>query len=366
MGSRFPGSPVRGKGNWSTLFCVCLAVILFLNIFVWTPLPKTYDDQRETILKHVSDVTVEHFDSSHRHQPPSLATTKAKNAFVTFLADDSSNDTTSDPSADKYFVAVRILAYQLLHAPETRSQQDIPLVVLVSPHVTQFKRERLQRDGAIIYEAPVIGSDWIKTDVATWAQCMAKLNLLKLTQFDRVAFLDSDTVLTGPLEGVFEDPAVALQTTGKNPKAIMADEAPMPETYSFAAMVEMNHEHNYPPTEEHHDFPNINYLNAGFFVVQPSIQLFDYYLSLTKLENRFDPQLQEQNLLNYAHRPEGNMPWKMVNTKWNIHYPSSEDVRGGVMSLHEKWWNPEQEDLTLYLHSWRWRMEGFFEAKDSA
>lgn len=47
-----------------------------------------------------------------------------------------------------------------------------------------------------------------------------------------------------------------------------------------------------------------------------------------------------------------------------MHYPSVQDLQGGVASLHEKWWNPVYTDLRPYLESWRWRMEGFHEARD--
>ena len=58
------------------------------------------------------------------------------------------------------------------------------------------------------------------------------------------------------------------------------------------------------------------------------------------------------------------MPWKQLDTQWNIHYPTVQDLEGGVASLHEKWWAPVYSDLKPYLESWRWRMEGFHEARD--
>lgn len=106
--------------------------------------------------------------------------------------------------------------------------------------------------------------------------------------------------------------------------------------------------------------------SPGFFVFEPNLELLGYYISLTDTPGRFEPELPEQNLLNYAHRPDGNMPWIHLDTKWNMHYPNVQDLAGGVASLHEKWWDPVYPDLRPYLETWRWRMEGFFEARDAA
>lgn len=63
----------------------------------------------------------------------------SKRAFVTFLAADTEHESDSSANADHYFVAVRILAYSLLYAPETRMQSDIPLVALVTEGVSEEK-----------------------------------------------------------------------------------------------------------------------------------------------------------------------------------------------------------------------------------
>ncbi|KAI7127335.1 nucleotide-diphospho-sugar transferase, partial [Hortaea werneckii] len=201
----------------------------------------------------------------------------------------------------------------------------------------------------------------VKTDVSTWQNVMSKLRLWELTEYERICFLDGDTILTDTMDGIFEDAAAAMQESGQDQEATQADEAAVPTTYVFAGVPEPKMKHHYPPSDEEGDWYNINYLNAGFFVLQPSQELLSYYTSLTTLEDRFDPHLPEQNLLNYAHRREGNMPWKQLDSKWNMHYPSMDDLEGGVVSLHEKWWAPVNPDLAPFLLSWRWRMEGYYE-----
>jgi hypothetical protein len=42
----------------------------------------------------------------------------------------------------------------------------------------------------------------------------------------------------------------------------------------------------------------------------PSKEMFNYYTSFLNIKDSFDPRYPEQNLLNYAHRWGGPMPWK--------------------------------------------------------
>lgn len=355
------------------------AILLFiLACFLFSPLPRQYDENRDAIVQHITDSAKDHLSVVHTPEPaPSkatpepaadkatskdLANVKSKFAFATFLA--GTNDV-RPYDEDHYFIATRILAYQLLHAPETRSRDaEIPFLVLVTEKVTEEQRQRLREDGAVVVVAPYLRADWINAAIEGWQDVMTKLRLWELTQFDRICFLDGDTQLISPLDGIFSDPAVAEQYTGNKTAKVKDDEAKMPSTFVFAGVPEMLQKHTYPPTEENHSFPNYGYLNAGFFVLQPSTALLEYYKSLINIPDRFNSEMPEQNLLNYAHRPDGNMPWKHLANTWNIHYPTMADVEGGVASIHEKWWSPDPS-LSGLMWAWRWRMEGFYE-RDSA
>lgn len=343
------------------------AAAIFAFLF-WTPLPRAYDRQREEITKQVSETT-KGFTWHNSHAEAPLKNTKSKYAFATLLAADSEHPDDPDNLHDDYFIATRLLGYQLMHAPETRSE-DIPFIAMATKKVSEAKLDRLRRDGAIVLVVDTVEKpEWITEGAPNWSELFDKLRLWELTQFERIAFLDGDTVLNRPLTNIFNDTAAAAHQTLNRPDKVKPDAAPLPSTYVFAGQPEMNFAHHYPPTDEAHDYPNINYLNGGFFVMRPSLEILKYYLSLMQLPNRFPPKLQEQNLLNYAHRREGeggNMPWIQLNPSWNIHYPTMADLEGGVASLHEKWWAPVDAELKPYLLSWRWRMEGFYEALDAA
>jgi alpha-N-acetylglucosamine transferase len=129
------------------------------------------------------------------------------------------------------------------------------------------------------------------------------------------------------------------------------------------------YDHDFPPSEEKEQYQfGPNYLNSGFIVLQPSAAMFKYYVSLLdKSDGRWGEGLPEQNLLNWAHRrPKGNMPWQTLDKMWNIHFPTVQDMEAGVKSLHEKFWNPEHEDLRPHLEKWKWRMLQYFEERDKA
>lgn len=300
-----------------------------------------------------------------------LNNTKSKLAFATFLAGELDDaDEEAEIVNDHYFTAIRILTYQLLHANDTRSvDRDIPFIVLVTSHVSEARKKRLRQDGAIVYEAEFVETPYINIETKNWRDVMTKLRLWELEQFDRICFLDGDTVLAKPLDGVFQDPAVASRKSLGVESATFDDEAPIPETYVFAGMTEVWQNHSFPPVYENNtDVPNTWYLNAGFFVIEPRRPILDYYLDfLSKNQTKFATQLPEQNLLNYAHRQWGNMPWQHLDSIWNIHYPLPNDIKGGVKSLHDKWWAPEHPNIPelndFYMEK-RWRMEGFFEARD--
>ncbi|TKX25608.1 hypothetical protein C1H76_2258 [Elsinoe australis] len=297
--------------------------------------------------------------------PVHLPGVKSKHAFATFLV--GTEDKVLNGTEDHYFNAVRILAYQLLHSNETRSRDhSIPFIVLVTDKVNEAKRERLRKDGAIVIHVPSIGAEWVKARVDTWDHVMTKLRLFEFTDFERIAFVDSDTLLNQPLDGIFDDPACAEQQTMHNEEKRIRGAIHEPSTYVFAGNAEHTEKHHYPPSEPGRDWPNTKYLNAGFFVIKPSIEMLKYYLSVLNTPGSFVTDFPEQNLMNEIHDQARNMPWKQINVTWNVHYPTMVDINGGVKSVHEKYWMDRPIPFRLWMRAKRWQMEGYYEAMDAA
>lgn len=190
--------------NTKTFWIPLVTIVIFLSIF-FTPLPRTYDEHRDAVIQTITDTAKDIKDvlppvlSHDNWHLTDLDSVKAKYAFATFLAGNADLD--ENWENDHYFVATRILAYQLLHAPETSSRdKSIPFVVLVTENVSEEKRQRLRKDGAIVVVADYIKADWVKTETSTWQDVMTKLRMWELTQFERICFLDGDTVLVEPLD----------------------------------------------------------------------------------------------------------------------------------------------------------------------
>ncbi|KAK5141576.1 hypothetical protein LTR04_002549 [Oleoguttula sp. CCFEE 6159] len=260
-------------------------------------------------------------------QRPGPAHRQSRVAFATFLAGAAAdNDEAAvDDNADGYYLGARVLAYQLLHSPSIGTNSSIPFLVLVTEDVSERKRKRLTLDGATVVVVDKLVAEWVHPGADRWRDVLAKLRLFELTSYAKICFIDADTLVTKRLDGVFYDEATMLQMTLSNPAELKDDEAPLPRSFMFASKPDAwGYEHAYPPVP-----PESDYLNCGFFVFTPSKELFAYYMSLLAIKDRFYPAFPEQNLLNYAHRKEGNMPWSHLWYGWNMNWPTVKDLEGG-------------------------------------
>ena len=282
--------------------------------------------------------------------------TGLKLAYATLL-------TSVDAEHDAYLLSTRVLNYQLLHSNSTMTSNAIPFLILVTPDVPEWTRRVLANEGASIVEVEKIDMEWMKPLSERWRGMMTKLRLFQFTEYDRILFLDADTFVLKPLDGIFSDRAATSRKT-KSAVRIMPDEAPLPESYLFATLPEVGNKiHSYPPL-------TLPHFNAGFFLLAPSAQQFNYYTSLLRLEGRFDSTYPEQNLLNYAHRESGNMPWSKLYHGWNINLPNMNDVEKGVASVHSKLWTtinvlePPEPLLSERWNQVRKEMEEFYTEKN--
>jgi alpha-N-acetylglucosamine transferase len=323
------------------------ALLLLFGLFVF---PTTGQSLGTTI------------DSDHQsHNHDYNTSTTDRYAFVTWLA--SSKDEGKASSENLYLTATRLLVWQLLHDPETKST-GIDVVVMVGPKVNEADCKRLRKDGAIVRKVePVHGQNdsWIIPKESRWGDIMEKLRAWEMEEYSRIAFLDNDTILQSPLDGVFDDPGVKVMTT-KTDTGHVSDEPELPTGYLLSSWVEIGGiEHSWPPTER----TRPGYFNGGFFLLKPDKKMFDYFVSLLDIPYRFDPQYMEQNLLNYAFRWDGAMPWQEINYKWNIKFTTDRDFDGGVVSMHEKFWST-RGGKKVYEHAIRKKaeMEGYYLAYD--
>ncbi|CAG8898757.1 unnamed protein product [Penicillium egyptiacum] len=282
--------------------------------------------------------------------------------YATYLSAPTENKTywisefhnTSDP----YFDAARILTYQLLHAPETRTGLDIPFVVFVHENVDQEKRNRLQSDGAQVIEWSDFRVDWVRPKDSRWVDILTKLRLWEMVQYDLIVYLDGDSVLTRCIDGLLSSAATWLATTKQTLLSLNGTEIRLPETYIAAGLPQLRPNHSSHPSRVPEDFWHWDNLNAGFMILQPSLEMFHYFEALLAVEDSFDTSIGDQSVLNVALSRGGPTPWTAVDFWWNIQWPWPEDIKTYAV-LHEKWWAPMHWESRDYLLSWYWPMIGY-------
>lgn len=235
----------------SKVVLVWLFIFGAFLFFVYAPLPDRVDTYRDATVGIVSGggggggkgnsdshdaIPIHTIPHNPNWKATELKDVTSNYTYATFLA---GNDKSQED--DVYLLGARVLAYQLLHASETKTQKNIPFLVIVTKTVSREKRERLRKDGAIVVEVEDLVAEWIalKDPInPRFRDVMTKLRLWEFTQFERICLIDGDTILMDNIDGVFDDPAVKTQKTQHKPESIKHDEAPLPAEYAFATTAE--------------------------------------------------------------------------------------------------------------------------------
>ncbi|KAE8135972.1 nucleotide-diphospho-sugar transferase [Aspergillus pseudotamarii] len=295
---------------------------------------------------------------------PADTSLKPKYAFATIITGEGDAET---EVKDAYFTATRLLTYQLLYSPQTKSRSGhIPFLVLVTKDIPQEQRDILTKEGATVIPAETLEREWIHPKWSRWIDVLAKLNLWRLTEFEKIAFMDADSIVLHPLDDIFTDPTTDIQQAVPTREVVdsnMNTTVPLPEEYLLSGIHDRWVEMALPPVPGKEFYVANNYMNAGFFVCSPSELLFNYYVSLLDTPDRFDASYPEQNLLNFAHKTDSRMPWRELGPGWN-HKPLavSMDDLYNFKSLHQKWWRPiADKDAAEYIRNAVQEMEDFFQ-----
>ena len=300
----------------------------FLVGYIGYAIGKTYEHQHDLIIAYSSGISGLVADEQYHEVHTALAPTidagapREKLAFAAFLGVSqvgtaghlittliqckqgwSPDNQEKINDEDSYYISVRILTYQFLHDPMTKTDPDIPFLVLTMPEVDEWKKEQLRRDGATV--VPIERTDtggkgyrkgrW-KVSANTpntphhiltpQQDVFSKLEIFRQIQYSRICFVDADTTLVAPMTDIFNDPAAQIRITGHNESALWDDEAPLPREYLMAAKTENSgHVHNHiqhpaiPPasagrkTKRSNDWQDASsdgYFNAGFLVIKVS------------------------------------------------------------------------------------------------
>jgi len=235
---------------------------------------------------------------------------------------------------------------------------------LVTRDVRPSKRQRLVDDGAIIVEVDHVDHNVNVSKMwePRWVETFTKMQMFdpKHVPYNKVLYVDADIVFTRPIDGIFKDkttfPTRPLNRSGQ--LQAQPDEGELPQNFVMAATPESE--------EKDHDYPYINsrksYFNSGFFVYSPSREIFKHYMNILGKPDLYFNGFPDQDLLNYAHRWGGPMPWQRLHFSWNLNWSNDNDFEGGMAALHVKWWDQDQGFLKCkdYAVAKRWEMEGYW------
>lgn len=330
--------------------------VLFFTVAISCFISVTY------YLGHTISSTPQVHSSTAPAADEGAISSRPKYAFATFLSTRIDDESYDDP----YFAATRVLAYQLLHQPETRTRQGTPLIVLVPPHVSETRRQILRDEGATVIVVDLLTPEsWTAHPIeGRWIDQFTKLRLYNLTQYDRILYMDSDMLLTRSLDEIWKEETVILPQKTKG-HASSPNDLDLPTNYVIASVVDNERPGRQRPTP----ITPISRLNAGFIVFKPDTDLYNYYISLLEQPKPlFKDAYMEMGLLNYAHRHNGPMPWAALPPdQYSSNWPQFADIELGSATLHDKFWTPgnkEWIDRELVEMWWRvqGRMEGYWSA----
>ncbi|MDP9565203.1 UNVERIFIED_ORG: alpha-N-acetylglucosamine transferase [Kosakonia oryzae] len=238
-----------------------------------------------------------------------------------------------------------------------------PLVVMVTPAIDDKMRQHLQTRGCRVQEVPVTGPDPAlahRYANERFAEVWSKLAVWRLTEYQRVAFLDADMLVINNMDEVFSlplaaDTIAACHACRCNPQRIASyPESWRPENcyYSWCDDPGM---HGHPPASLD------NYLNGGFLVLTPDEAM--YQQMMQRLAEKADISayvFAEQDFLNEVFRDR----WQPLHYGYNalktlaLQHPQMWDL-ARVKNIHyiiDKPWEktPQPGDKWYELHKLWW------------
>lgn len=302
--------------------------------------------------------------------PPQKPRPKSPYCVAAFLGADYHGEDGDNDDADWYYVGARTLVYQLLHSPTTRftdpvKTEPIPVIIMVTKDVSESKRRRLEIDGATVVEIEEVTADFAIGE-PRYAQVLTKLRVFdpELMPYEKVFLMDTDMVLTRPIDAIFQDESTRLSPVDRNYTGPDAEIAPLPETFMFAATPEsLDRDHAYPFLDLER---KQHYFNVGCMLFSPSKEIYNFYLSILDHPDMFGHGWPEQDLLNYIHRLEGPMPWSRLHFSWYLNWPNINDIDGQMAIIHEKYWEQTLNLAGRIALSRVWEMQGYWIGKEGA
>ena len=253
----------------------------------------------------------------------------SKEAYVTLLAPANPHPWT-EGKPDYYFEACKVKAHRLLRDTTTRDPFNRPFIVLVTPNVPNRQIEILESHGAQVKRVPTIDPPPGTVDLSRinprYRDQFTKLHVWNMTEYNRIAYFDADTLIIRPIHEIFDTP-----TEQKGDK-----------TWLFAAVYDsyqsrVNNNRN-PPGPEDKGREVDRDLNAGVFLLYPTKSQSNYIFDMLRNPPERDfTSFMEQDMFRWAYRDEGPYPWIRLSHLYNTQWCRAADLDTAYV-LHDKFW----------------------------
>jgi inositol 3-alpha-galactosyltransferase len=272
----------------------------------------------------------------------------SREAYATLLAPaDPHPWTLGQP--DYYFEACKVKLHRPLRNTTTRDPYNRPVVVLVTPDVLPKQIEILESHGAIIKRVDIIpapvGSVNLENVNPGYKDQFTKLHIWNMTEYDRIAFFDADTLPIRPIHTIFDTPTVK---TGD-------------EEWLFAAVYDSGGVRGagqrIPPGPEDKGRPEDKDINAGVFLIWPTQKQSDYisYWLRNPPPDQDFTVFMEQDFLRWAYRDDGPYPWVRLSHLFNTQWCRPWDLDTAYV-LHDKLWrvhhDTDQDLRKVWYEAW--------------
>jgi len=275
----------------------------------------------------------------------------SREAYVTLLTPPQPHPWTRG-QPDYYFEATKVKAHRLLRNQTTRDPYNRPFIVLVTPEVPEKQVGILESHGAIVRRVDTIpapeGHVHLSLTNPRYRDQFTKLHVWNMTEFDRIAFFDADTLSIRAAHRIFDTPA----TRSGN------------EEYLFAAVYDSGPDRwdgdRPEPGPEDKGGPG-SVLNAGVFLLWPTETQRDYVFEVyhNPPEGADWTRFMEQDMLRWAYRADGPYPWVRLSHLYNTQWCTAEDLDTAYV-LHDKLWRgdmnspdgPDAELRRVWYQAW--------------
>ena len=254
----------------------------------------------------------------------------SKEAYVTLLTPAHPHPW-SEGKADYYFEAAKIKAHRILRNTTTRDPHNRPFIVLVTETVPVKQIEILEDHGAIVRRVSTIDPPPGTVDLSRinprYRDQFTKLHIWNMTEYNRIAFFDADTLPIRPVDSIFDTP---VQHGANN------------EEYLFGAVYDSGDSradnNRNPPGLDDKGRPEDAVLNAGVFLLWPTRRQADYIFDILHNPPQVDwTVFMEQSMLRWAYRDSGPYPWIRLSHLYNTQWCKEWDLDTAYV-LHDKLW----------------------------